>query len=57
MAQSEDQTSTRILQCPECGLTVHAPADAELPDEGPTCAMGHEPTTMVAVRVKVGGSG
>jgi hypothetical protein len=43
-AQSDD--SIRHLRCPECGLSVAVPADEALPDEGPTCAMGHAPTVM-----------
>ena len=37
----------RILKCPVCSFTVTVPKEAELPPEGPTCAMGHEPTKMV----------
>lgn len=36
----------RLLRCPECGLTVHAPESEPLPSEGPTCAMGHAPVKM-----------
>lgn len=44
-----------IITCPECGLTLHAPAsDAVLPEEGPTCAMGHPEVQMQVTGVRVG---
>lgn len=43
-----------ILRCPACGLTVHAPADKELPEDGPVCAMGHPETPMVVATSTVG---
>lgn len=44
----------RIIRCPVCGFSVTAPADADLPDEGPSCAMGHEETPMEIATVRAG---
>jgi hypothetical protein len=45
---------TRIIRCPVCNLTVTVPAGEEMPDEGPTCQMGHAVTRMEYVVVEGG---
>lgn len=36
----------RILRCPVCGFSVTVAVDEPLPEEGPSCAMGHPETAM-----------
>lgn len=44
-----------MIHCPRCKLTVSAmvskPNKEDLPEEGPTCAMGHPPVSMVVVTI------
>lgn len=43
----------RVLQCPTCGFTIIIPSEAPLPEEGPVCALSHDPVKMQVVLVPV----
>jgi hypothetical protein len=49
MGLTDDGEPQVVIHCPQCGLTVNAPADEPVPTGGPICAMGHEPVQMVRV--------
>lgn len=42
-----EERERRLIQCPECGFSTTVFKDEPLPDEGPVCAMGHEPMLML----------